>query len=157
MDTSGPENAGPVSALVFPLPPQPKNPGLAFLISLLLPGLGQFYCGKVKRGLWTLVFFLLAMAGVVFLFPHLEKEGFDTLWAIAFRTALVLYGFGFLDAYLTAREMSAGTHQHMLENPRVAAVLNLLTRGFGYWYVGERKKAIVFSFSWEERIAPSRS
>jgi hypothetical protein len=27
-------------------------------------------------------------------------------------------------------------------NPRVAAILNLLTRGFGYWYLGERTKGL---------------
>jgi hypothetical protein len=63
--------------------------------------------------------------------------------------ALVLYGFAFLDAYFTAREVNAATGPHIHPNPRVAAVLNLVTRGFGYWYVGERKKAaIVFVLVW---------
>jgi hypothetical protein len=67
-----------------------------------------------------------------------------TAWAAALRLSLILYIFGFLDAYYSAREINAGTDPPPYANPRVAAVLNLLTRGFGYWYLGERKKGWVF-------------
>lgn len=132
----------------WPPPPREKKPGLAFLLSLLLPGLGQFYCGKIKRGVWTLVFSLLSGAGVVFLLASLESGSneADILWGTVFRAFLVLYAFAFLDAYFTASEISAGIDPHVVENPRVAAVLNLLTRGFGYWYVGDRKKGVIIFF-----------
>ena len=55
-----------------------------------------------------------------------------------------LYVFAFLDAYFTAREMSLGTDAHIEKNPRVAAVLNFLTGGFGYWYVGQKGKAVAW-------------
>jgi len=121
---------------------------VAFLLSLFIPGLGQFYCGKVKRGVWTLVFFVLTAAGVVFLFGSLDsgQAGAEAFWGVALRACLVLYAFSFLDSYFTAREMATGIDPHVVENPRVAAVLNLLTRGFGYWYVGERKKGVLVFF-----------
>lgn len=131
----------------WPPPPRQKSPGLAFVLSLFLPGLGQFYCGKMKRGAWTLVFFVLSTIGVVFLFDSLASEpAVELFWGMALRTCLVLYGFSFVDSFFTAREMATGIDPHVVENPRVAAVLNLLTRGFGYWYVGERKKGLLAFF-----------
>ena len=41
---------------------QHKSAGLAFLLSLFLPGAGQLYCGKRFRGLVTLCFSLLGAA-----------------------------------------------------------------------------------------------
>lgn len=130
------------------LVPQEKDPGLAFLMSLLLPGLGQLYCGKRSRAVWTLVFFAAGLAAFIFGWKLSEggTKGSELLLGTGLRTALVLYVFAFLDAYYTARELSDGTDSRMVYNPRVAAVLNLLTRGFGYWYVDERGKGIVIFF-----------
>jgi TM2 domain-containing membrane protein YozV len=120
--------------------PVPKNPTLAFLLSLVVPGLGQFYCGKNSRGAWTLVFFLISAGASLWMIPMLAgNTGMAVLWGILFRIAVFLYAFGFLDAYFTAREMTAGTDPFVPESPRVAAILNLLTRGFGYFYLGQRK------------------
>ena len=68
----------------------------------------------------------------------LPGSGLDMIWGILLRVAVFLYVFAFLDAYFTAREMTAGTDAFIAENPRVAAILNLLTRGFGYFYLGHR-------------------
>jgi len=120
--------------------PVPKNPTLVFLLSLVVPGLGQFYCGKNSRGAWTLGFFLISAGASLWMIPMLAgNAGMALLWGILFRIAVFLYTFGFLDAYFTAREMSAGTDPFVPESPRVAAILNLLTRGFGYFYLGQRK------------------
>lgn len=144
MYTQKGESVGHIPA--FSSAPPRKNPGLAFLLSLVVPGAGQLYCGKVKRGVLTLCFFALSLVGVVFLFASVgegAERRVDFLWGTALRACLVLYVFGFLDAYFTAREMSLGVDPHIVENPRVAAVLNLLTRGFGYWYLGERRKGLL--------------
>jgi TM2 domain-containing membrane protein YozV len=53
-----------------------------------------------------------------------------------------LWVFGFVDAYMTAGESNRGIEPKSVDNPRVAAVLNLTTRGFGYFYLGERGKGI---------------
>jgi TM2 domain-containing membrane protein YozV len=133
----------PVS--ISPPAPKPKDSTLAFLLSLVVPGAGQMYCGEARRGGLTLFFFGVGAALVIGLFPLLsgpEAESLGLLWGIGLRTALVLYAFSFLDAFFTARELTAGTYELQEYNPRVAAVLNLLTRGFGYWYLDEKGKGV---------------
>jgi TM2 domain-containing membrane protein YozV len=128
-------------------PPPQKSAGLAFVLSLLLPGIGQIYCGKIRRGIWTLVLSMLCAGGFVFLAVTAEGqngENKELFAGMLLRTAIVLYGFGFIDAFMTAREVSSGRDRNIVYNPRVAAVLNLTTRGFGYYYVDEKKRAVLF-------------
>jgi TM2 domain-containing membrane protein YozV len=131
----------PASKPTFAPQPVLRNPALAFLLSLLLPGLGQFYCRKNSRGACTLGFFLVSLVGTIWLTPMLLGAS-DVLvvfvWGVLLQIAVFLYVFAFLDAYFTAREMSVGTDPFIAESPRVAAILNLLTRGFGYFYLGQR-------------------
>lgn len=129
--------------------PEEKDPGAAFFLSLLAPGVGQLYCGKRSRGVWTLVFFVVGIAAAVFGWILLEQDstkGSELLLGTGLRAALALYVFAFLDAYYTARELSDGTDSQMVYNPRVAAILNFLTRGFGYWYLDERRKGVFIFF-----------
>ena len=51
-----------------------KSPGIALLLSFLIPGVGQFYCGENKKGgimlavyllSWMTAFFVIGWAGVV--------------------------------------------------------------------------------------------
>jgi hypothetical protein len=98
------------------------------MLSLLMPGLGQLYCGARIRGLATLVCFILSIGGAVFI--HGEFR-----W-LAVRLAVMLYAFAPFDAYETARDHNAGIEADASDNPRVAALLNLTTNGFGYVYLG---------------------
>ena len=125
-----------------PLATSSRSPSLAFLFSLIMPGFGQFYCRKVKRGVWTLAFFALSHLGIFFLYPFLEGDDHRlvALWGASLRAGIFLYIFAFLDAFFTAREINAGRDKQIEKNPRIAAILNLLTRGFGYFYLGEKKK-----------------
>jgi len=145
MSTSLGLNIGAATTYVpnatFAPQPVPRNAAVAFLLSLLLPGLGQFYCRKKSRAAWTLGAFLVCAISTILLTPQLvggKSAGAAVFWGILFRAAVFLYGFAFLDAYFTAREMSAGTDPFIVEIPRIAAILNLLTRGFGYFYLGQR-------------------
>ncbi len=65
------------------------------------------------------------------------------LRALRFVYLPALYVFGFLDAYFTAREINRGIDPTLVDNPRVASALNFLTRGLGYFYLGERMKGLV--------------
>jgi hypothetical protein len=126
--------------------PIPKNSAIALLLSLIFPGAGQIYCGKTSRGLWILAIFFPCLVATIYLTTQLgrsEGQFFALFWGIAFRTALFLYIFAFLDAFFTAREMTAGTDAFIAESPRVAAILNLLTRGFGYFYLEKRTLGFV--------------
>ncbi len=119
-----------------------KSPGLAFVMSLFVPGSGQLYCGKTLRGLMTLVFFVIGV-GVAAAIGWPKDRSTELLWGMCARVAVALYGFGFLDAYFTAHEVNRDIDLQVDgSNPRVAAILNLLTKGFGYFYLGQKKLGI---------------
>jgi TM2 domain-containing membrane protein YozV len=113
----------------FVVPAEQRSAGRAWLLSLLLPGTGQIYCGAGTRGSATLVFFVAAVAVTLFV-PGIR-------W-IGLRLGIMLYAFASFDAYETAREHNAGIDADASDNPRVAAVLNLTTNGFGYVYAGQK-------------------
>jgi TM2 domain-containing membrane protein YozV len=116
-----------------------KSAGLAFLLSLVIPGAGQFYCDKLGRGAITLGFWLLGLL-LSIVAPNEDLKGAGIM------LVLVLWTFSFLDAYFTALEINRGQDAQVdVQNPRVAVTLNLLTAGFGYFYLGQRVKgAVVF-------------
>ena len=115
--------------------PRHKSAGLAFLLSLLIPGTGQLYCGKIPRGFTTLGFWIV---GVIAISASGTARGNGMV------LGFVLWVFSFLDAYFTATEINSGIDgQVEVQNPRVAVVLNLITAGLGYFYLGERAKGIV--------------
>lgn len=125
-----------------PSTPSEKSPGVAFALSLIVPGAGQIYCGKVKRGIWTLTIFIFSIAGTTFLVGNTQQQAGEFL-GIFLNVSVLLYGFAFLDAFFTAREINDGIDEEVVENPRVAAILNLVTNGFGYVYLGEKRKGIL--------------
>lgn len=118
------------------------SPAIAWVLSLVVPGAGQAYCGNTTRGAWVAFFFAVSLFGVFFLIP--TSEGWlQLVWWVSLRVAIVLYAFATFDAYFTAREIILGEEWPDYQNPRVAAVLNLLTMGGGYLYLGEREKGFV--------------
>jgi hypothetical protein len=122
-------------------PKRHKSPGAAFAMSLVVPGTGQLYCGK-KRGIATLIFFFAGL--IVCIASFASGKPNETVLGIGLRLTLILYSFGFLDAYYTAREVNRDIDLQVDgTNPRVAAVLNLLTKGWGYFYLGHRKAGII--------------
>lgn len=130
----GLNDPAPVGA--FTPAPRHKSAGLAFLFSALIPGSGQLYCGKTGRGGLTLAFWVF---GVVLCFIGAPTA----VLGVGVSFAFVLWVFSFLDAYFTAIEINKGIDEQVdVQNPRVAVTLNLLTAGFGYFYLGERGKGI---------------
>lgn len=126
-------NSGSSSSGDWAPEPRHKSAGLACLLSFLVPGVGQLYCQKTGRGLLTLGFLVLGF------FLRVVGDRSD----IGLLVGFALWVFAFLDAYFTAIEINSGIDDQVdLENPRVAAVLNFLTAGLGYFYLGERAKGI---------------
>ena len=122
--------------LDFAPPTKRRSPELALALSLLFPGLGHMYLGMRRSGGWII--------GMETLFMLLIFSGSGTLHDEALFSAPVLYCFAMADAYFAAREQNAGVDGLLIgTNPRVTAVLNLLTKGFGYFYLGDRTKGIV--------------
>ncbi len=84
----------------------------------------------------TLSFWLAALVAC---FAHLPPAWLGQALVLM----LVLWIFSFLDSYFTAIEINQGQDDLVDgQNPRVAVTLNLLTAGFGYFYLGEQTKGI---------------
>ncbi len=87
-----------------------RSPGLALLLSLVLPGLGQFYNGEVGKGvlfvgLDFLVFYLLAYSP--WGFPAARSHGgFSTGLVFSSALLIVIYLAGSIDAMSSARMVS---------------------------------------------------
>ena len=126
-----------------PLEPEhpaiPKSAARAFLISLVLPGMGQVYAKRETAGWATcVVFFLSLLVGI-----GAAQNGKMTLAGSAIIVAISLYLFGFLDAYFSALEYNQGISTYLIGcNPHIAAILNFFTNGIGYFYLGDRGKGI---------------
>src|SRR6185437_4696253 len=113
-----------------------RNPSFALFLSLIYPGLGHLYVGLRKNALW-----IISMQTLSFL---VIANGTGMLHGAAVLTVPSLYCFAAIDAYLDAREWNAGVTSLLFRtNPRIAATLNLLTKGFGYFYLGDRIKGII--------------
>lgn len=79
-----------------------RHPWFAALLSLLMPGLGQLYCGAIVRCLWLLALTSVAgMLGVLALVPGVQLSG--GLVVSCYALSLVVYGIGIFDAFFTAR------------------------------------------------------
>ena len=141
-------NPNDVTSLYGAAAPAPalkrKSAGLAWLLSMILPGLGHLYCGLKLRGGLVMGFSVAGMFALVnwIAASAAGDPSMGWLTGLAILYLPVLYVFGFLDAYFTAREMNRGIDPTLVDSPRVACTLNLLTSGFGYFYLGERVKGI---------------
>jgi hypothetical protein len=111
---------------------------------VFIPGLGQYYCGKRSRDLYTFLSFATSLYCVIRFFPASNPVD-ETLWPFAARTLLAVYVFASLDAYYTAREVSDGVDEQSGQNPRVAAFLNFVSFVGGYIYLRRAKRAVVIS------------
>ncbi len=129
------------AAVQTAVPPTQKSAGLAWLLSLVLPGAGHVYLGLYLRAGLVFGFSLIGMVALVSAMVS-GGQASGTLTSALIGQLPVLWVFGFVDAYMTTGERNRGIEPTSVDNPRVAAVLNLTTRGFGYFYLGERGKGI---------------
>lgn len=125
----------PAEPLALEPPASRKSPFAAFLLSVLMPGAGHMYMDRIGQGLGLFFLIVLSVAFCVSGVSALVGNGIIMLPSI--------YLFAAVDAYYLAREYNAGVGSRLTGNsPRVAAILNLLTKGFGYFYLGSRGKGI---------------
>lgn len=122
-----------VEAAQAPVARPRRSAPLALVLSLIVPGAGHLYCGKRATGIWTFCLFAAAATPAVL----------TALALLFFILPLPIYIFACVDAFLTAREANAGRDCLPGGNPRIACVLNLMTGGFGYFYLGERKLGMI--------------
>ena len=139
-----PNDAIGLSATAAPVPKR-KSAGLAWLLSMVLPGLGHLYCGLNLRGGLVMGFSVVGMAVFWKSTAALAAgdRSLEWLMGLTLLNLPVLYVFGFLDAYFSAREINRGIDPTLVDNPRAASALNFMTKGLGYFYLGERTKGLV--------------
>lgn len=91
-----------------------KDTALALILSLIIPGIGQVYCGKVARGITILIVSILLVPilylGYAILFVETES---DTALLIGLLVAgiasLAFWIWNIVDAYNTAKEYNTYT------------------------------------------------
>ncbi|MHC1710147.1 MAG: zinc-ribbon domain-containing protein [Methanomassiliicoccales archaeon] len=85
-----------------------KEAILAVILSVLIPGVGQIYCGKIGRGIGILVLIgLLSVIGIVPLFFMMDPMNFNFAGFIALNVilsilTLIIYIWQIYDAYRCA-------------------------------------------------------
>ncbi|MHC1679995.1 MAG: zinc-ribbon domain-containing protein [Methanomassiliicoccales archaeon] len=85
-----------------------KEAILAVILSVLIPGVGQIYCGKIGRGIGILVLIgLLSVIGIVPLFfitdpMNFNFAGFFALNVVLSILAFIIYIWQIYDAYRCA-------------------------------------------------------
>jgi len=127
-------------------PARLQRPWLAAVLSAFLFGAGQFYNKRLARGILV---FLGVATGVFGLwyggirFAEDRMAGADLMLAGGV-VAFPVWVFSVVDAWADAREINSGLGLLMERNPRVAGLLNLLPRawGFGYVYLGHLRAGV---------------
>lgn len=144
------------------VPDRPPRPWVSFLLSLIIFGGGQFYNGRKARGILT---FLGLSAGAFSIWYGIvefagNKENGTGLILAGLVLSVPVWLFSLADAYEDAVEIGTGVAAVTQRNPRVAALLNLLPRtwGFGYIYAGEvRTGVLLFAAGFVLTIWATRS
>ncbi|MCX6651370.1 MAG: hypothetical protein NT131_06920 [Methanomassiliicoccales archaeon] len=121
MGASGPYQQASYSgnqySATFTMPADRKEPLIAVILSLLLPGVGQIYVGHVLRGVLILLllplFTVLSVLPFVFVVDVESFTGFIWWSVIASIISLVAYVWQIVDAYKLAEE-----HNNMNSPPR---------------------------------------
>jgi TM2 domain-containing membrane protein YozV len=140
LNVPAPGSESPGSVTEPAAAPKPKRAWIAFVLSLVVPGTGQIYAGRTTAGVVTLGFFV---AGLGLSATLVTKPG-NAVGDTGLGFAMALYIFAFLDAYFSTLEYNAGISSYLIGgNPRIAAILNFLTNGIGYFYLGERTKGLL--------------
>jgi len=131
-----------------------KNPSLAFSLSLVLWGLGQFYCGKRKLGvllLLAMINFLLFM-GIAILyrdsvysfckFIDINSSGVLLIFSVFYTLGLIVWQGNAWHAYFQGLKIKR--HFKGASLTALSVVCSLLIPGWGQLLNGQIKKGLLF-------------
>jgi len=97
-----------VTPLPVPRPPQLKSPGVAMLLSLVMPGLGQVYNGQFSKAM----FFFFAFSGSIYLIAQ------DHPLPFAIFLPFIIFS-NMIDAYRSATLINARGSSNDVEDEEV--------------------------------------
>ena len=114
-----------------------KEPWVAVTLSWAVPGLGQYYAFRTKKGI---IFYLLVESSLFFAFwCVISRNGNTLLGYLLFLVSLILAFFSLVDAYWTARKQNSATFEGVRQttkDPFLAVFLSWLVPGLGMGYFG---------------------
>ncbi len=79
-----------------------RNPWLAGLLSFLTVGLGQIYCGKLKKAIIQVTILFLGINSILYLFFVESIKPFNIIIPLIF--LIVYYSYSIIDAFILARK-----------------------------------------------------
>ena len=128
-----------------------KDPWLAVFLSWgILPGLGQIYSGKIRRGIvigsFTLIYFaILIWLGVRHRVDFLDNQFIGGGIVLSGPVCMIL---SYVDAHRCARKANENKPKEATykktKNPWIAVILSDIVPGLGHVYVGRWLCAIIF-------------
>jgi len=87
---------------------QPRQPWVAGLMSLVLPGFGQLYNGQINKALWVyLIFSLLTIPSVVVIALYLPSFLMLPAFGLVLLLLLGIWLYAMRDAWQTAKQQTA--------------------------------------------------
>ncbi|MBN1815830.1 MAG: signal peptidase I [Sedimentisphaerales bacterium] len=135
---------------IGPIPSEPKerrrHPWLAVLLSLLLPGLGQVYCGKIINGIT--IMFIVAWFPFAWMMATLKTQEVTMSMTLFFLgIALLAMVVAAIDAYRQARRIRPEYRLKDYNHWAVYAILILINTGASFGYAGFLRDRIIQAFS----------
>jgi len=123
---------------------KPREPWLAAGLSLLLPGLGQYYAGREVRGLAWFLGALATLAGTI---GWILSETRSSPWeGIGWYGGMLFFQFGsWIDALIITRRVRPRLRR--LRRPAFAVALSVFLPGLGQAYVMFRGKILRVLFA----------
>jgi signal peptidase I len=114
----------------------PREPWIAVILSSIVSGLGQMYCGRRGRAALLLAFGSgpLVLALMLFVLPAGSIMGATIMLLIGF----AIYVFGMFDAYRCAKQANPPQFEAVRSkapDPWRAAFLSALLPGLGFWII----------------------
>ena len=102
---------------------------LAILLSLIMPGLGQIYCGRFKRGLVLNFLNILPLPIIISLFSLSDSPALMHIAIVLILASLMILLAAILDSALLAKRAATGYQLKDYNNPAVYALLVIIVTG----------------------------
>src|SRR4030065_722563 len=102
---------------------------LAVLVSLIMPGLGQIYCGRFKRGLVLNFLNILPLPIIIGLFSLSDSPALMQIAIVLILASMMVLLAAILDSAFLAKRAAAGYQLKDYNNPVIYTLLIIIVTG----------------------------